>query len=158
MEGIKKVAVFCVLQCENQFLLLERNNEPNKGKLVPVGGKIDPFETPLQAVIRETKEETGIDIASPKFYGILTETSPSKYNWVSYIYAAKIEYVPAPYCDEGTLHWIDIKDLNTIDTPPTDMCIYEYIAANQKFILDAIFDDDMNMVSMYEELRGLKIK
>lgn len=158
MEGIKKAAVFCILQSEHQFLLLERNKEPNQGKMVPVGGKIDPYETPLQAVIRETKEETGITIEDPIFCGILTETSPSKYNWISYIYKANINYIPAPFCDEGTLHWIDIHDLHTLDTPPTDMSIYEYVASGQKFILDAIFDKDMNMVSMYEELQGLQIK
>jgi 8-oxo-dGTP diphosphatase len=158
MEGIKKAAVFCILQCEHQFLLLERNKDPNQGKMVPVGGKIDPFETPLQAVIRETKEETGLNIVNPIFCGILTETSPSKYNWISYIYTTQIEFVPAPTCDEGTLHWVDIKNIHTLNTPPTDMSIYTYVAEGKKFILDATYDKDMNMVSLYEELQGLQIK
>jgi 8-oxo-dGTP diphosphatase len=158
MEGIKKAAVFCILQCEQQFLLLERAKEPNKGKMVPVGGKIDPYETPLQAVIRETKEETGIDIINPKFCGILTETSPTKYNWVSYIYTVDIPYVPAPHCDEGTLHWVDVEDLETLDTPPTDMSIYKYVAESKKFIFDATFDEQLNMISLYEELEGINLR
>jgi 8-oxo-dGTP diphosphatase len=158
MEGHKKVAVFCILQCDDQFLLLERNKEPNQGKIVPVGGKLDPYETPLSAVIRETKEETGIDIKSPQFCGMLTETSPSSYNWVSYIYLAHIDYIPAPWCDEGTLHWIDIQGLETLNTPATDLHIYKYVAAGEKFMFDAVFDADLNMVSMYEELQGIKIK
>jgi 8-oxo-dGTP pyrophosphatase MutT (NUDIX family) len=41
-----------------------------------VGGKLDPFESPLKSAIRETFEETGIKFDTMKFCGILTETSP----------------------------------------------------------------------------------
>ena len=34
----------CILQQGDQFLLLKRGKEPNKGMYVPVGGKLEPFE------------------------------------------------------------------------------------------------------------------
>ena len=49
MEGLKKVAVICILKHQDKFLLLERLKEPNKDLFTPLGGKIDPFETPLDA-------------------------------------------------------------------------------------------------------------
>ena len=91
-EGVKRVAVFCIIKSGDQYLLLKRAKSPNQGKFVPVGGKIDPYESPIQAVIRETKEETGITISSPKFCGVLAETSPVNYNWVSFIYCVEIYF------------------------------------------------------------------
>lgn len=157
MEGIKRVAVFCIIKSGNQFLLLRRAKEPNKDKMVPVGGKIDPFETPYQAVIRETFEETGINLTDVKFCGLLTETSPTNYNWVSFIYSAEIEYIEAPYCDEGTLFWVDEKDLENLNSPPTDWHIYQYIANDIPFVFSAEYDQDLTMLRMTDELSGTVI-
>jgi 8-oxo-dGTP diphosphatase len=153
-EGIKRVAVFCIIKSGDQYLLLKRAKEPNKGKFVPVGGKIDPFETPYDAVIRETKEETGITITSPAFCGVLTETSPVNYNWVSFIYLTEIDYIPAPECDEGELHWIHADQLMDVDTPSTDRYIYQYVAHGKPFVFSAVFDTGLNMTSMVDELAG----
>jgi len=45
--GLKKVAAMCILRSGDQYMLLERYNEPNKGMYVPVGGKVEPYESPL---------------------------------------------------------------------------------------------------------------
>jgi len=155
--GIKKIASMCVLKHEQQFLLLKRANEPNVGKYVPVGGKLEPHESPYQAVLRETFEETGIQLASAKFCGILTETSPVKYNWISYIYLAEIPFQPAPFCDEGILEWIAIEDLLKVPTPPTDWWIYKYILEGMSFNFSASFDSDLQMLSMVEDLSGVRV-
>ena len=57
-HALIKIATLCVLRYKNKFLLLKRFNEPNKGKYVPVGGKLKNYESPTQGVIRETFEET----------------------------------------------------------------------------------------------------
>jgi 8-oxo-dGTP diphosphatase len=150
--GIKRVAVFCILKCGNEFQLLKRKKPPHVGAFVPVGGKIDPYETPHVAVIREVKEETGINISNPLFIGTLIESAPIEYNWVSYVYVANINYVEAPYCDEGTLHWINIDEIKNLLTPPTDMYIYEKVLTGEPFALDALFDENMNMISMVDLL------
>ncbi len=49
--GLKRTATLCILRNDNNCLLLKRLREP------PVGGKLDPFESPLNAAIRETFEE-----------------------------------------------------------------------------------------------------
>lgn len=155
--GIKKIASMCVLKHEQQFLLLKRANEPNIGKYVPVGGKLEPHESPYQAVLRETFEETGIQLESAKFCGILTETSPVKYNWISYIYLAEIPYQPAPFCDEGVLEWIAIEDLLKVPTPPTDWWIYKYILDNKPFAFSAVFDADLTMLAMIENFESINL-
>jgi 8-oxo-dGTP diphosphatase len=153
-SGIKRVAVFCILKAGEYYLLLQRAKSPNAGKYVPVGGKIDAHETPFDAVIRETYEETGIQLTTVEYFGTLVETSPTDYNWMSFIYKADIDYCDPPICDEGILEWIHISQLKDLDTPPTDWHIYQYIAAGRKFALDATFDKDLNMTTMTEMISG----
>lgn len=157
LEGLKKVAVFCILKSGEYYLLLQRNRQPHEGKFVPVGGKVDPYENTMDAVIRETFEETGIRIESPKFCGVLTETAPNNYNWVSFIYVAEIEKIAEPNCDEGTLHWIHASALYHIDTPPTDLSIYQFVDKNQIFVLNAIFDHQLSIIRMIDEISGQQI-
>ena len=155
--GIKKVASMCVLKCDQQFLLLKRANEPNRGMYVPVGGKLEPHESAYKAVLRETLEETGIQLPSATFCGILTESSPVKYNWISYIYMAEIPYQPAPFCDEGILEWIKIEDLLNVPTPPTDWWIYKYILDDKPFALCAEYNTELKILEMREDIEGVKV-
>ena len=115
--GLKRTATLCVLKNKNQFLLLKRLKEPNKDLYTPVGGKLDPFESPLKAAIRETFEETGIRVGGMKYCGLLTESSPTEYNWTGYVYLAEIDFVEPPECNEGTLEWIHFEDLSSVPTP-----------------------------------------
>lgn len=154
-EGIKKIATLCVLRNGNNFMLLKRLKEPNKDTYTPVGGKIEPYETPEEGVIRETFEETGIQVDKVKFCGILTETSPTKYNWLSYVYVADIDEVVPPECNEGTLEWIAYEDLLNVPTPKTDWFIYKYILEQQPFVFHALYDGELNLLEIKEEIGGL---
>lgn len=115
MEG-KKVAVsLCILETNDEYLLIHRGKKKQSieecvNMYIPIGGKLESFETPEDCCIREVKEETGIDIVEPEFLGIITETSPlSKYNWIDYVFYKKIEKQPLLECDEGDFCWIAKK-------------------------------------------------
>ena len=140
-----------ILKNDQQFLLLNRWKEPNKDMYTPVGGKLDPFENPTNAAIRETFEETGIKINAVKYMGSLIETSPNKYNWNCLIYLAEIPFQEAPPCNEGELKWISQNELLNVPTPPADLSIYEYVLKNKPFMLDAEYDDRLNLIFMKEE-------
>lgn len=155
--GLKRVATLCILRNKDKFLLLRRLKEPNKDVYVPVGGKIDPYENPDAAVEREVLEETGIQITSKQFCGILTETSPVNYNWISYVYVSDIEFVDIPYCNEGDLEWISAADLSAIRTPITDLYIYDYVAKKKHFALNAIYDSAVNLTGLWEQYSNTKL-
>ncbi len=155
--GLKKSAVMTILRCEDQYLLLKRKREPHIGKYAPVGGKIDPYESPPQTAIRETREETGIDISELHYCGTIVETSPVKYNWICFIYLADIQYQTPPPCNEGTLEWIHFDDLLKIPTPPTDWYIYKYVAEQKRFAFRVEFDEQLNILEMVEEISGEKL-
>lgn len=151
-DGKKRVAAFCFLKHQDKYLLLKRTKIPYYGKYAPVGGSVEPHETPDQAAIRETKEEAGIHLNNLEFCGVLTETSPINYNWVSFVYTAEIQYQEPAECNEGILMWIDKKIAATLDIPPTDPIIYQFMAEGRTFVLNAMYDEDMQLISMKEEL------
>lgn len=146
-----------ILRAGTDYLLLRRAKAPNAGKYVPVGGKLEPGERPVEAAIRETMEETGIAISAPLFCGILSETSPVDYNWLCYIYLADIPVQPPPFCNEGVLEWISAQRLLAVPTPPTDLAIYDYVQRGEKFVIDAVYDASLRLVEMVEELRGVDL-
>lgn len=151
---MKKIAVMVILRADDQYLLLKRARAPNIGKYVPVGGKLEAHERPVEAALRETLEETGIAITDPVFCGVLSETSPVDYNWLCYIYLADIPFQQAPDCNEGLLQWIPAARLHEIPTPPTDLAIYDYVDRGVKFVIDAVFDEHLNLLRLFDELAG----
>ncbi|CCG22539.1 hypothetical protein CORT_0B08340 [Candida orthopsilosis Co 90-125] len=56
----------------NKILMLNRNKTPWMGKWNGVGGKIHANETPLDCMIREAQEETGLMLSQFEPRGILT--------------------------------------------------------------------------------------
>lgn len=152
--GIKKTAVLCILKSGDNYLLLKRLKPPNEGMYTPVGGKLDPHESPLSAAFRETWEETGIRAGHFSFCGILEETSPVDYNWISFVYQSDIPFQPPPACNEGTLEWIAGESLELLSTPATDRVIYQYIVAKKHFVFNAVFDEKLELLKMSDSLSG----
>lgn len=145
-----------VLRHQDSFLLLKRIKAPYIGHYVPVGGKLEPYEDPCRAALRELREETGLVLTDLQYGGQLTETSPVDYNWWSTIYLANIDKIDPPHCDEGILEWIHFDQLTTIPTPPTDLQIYKYVVEGKPFALNAIFDKDLHLIRMTEEMTGVR--
>ena len=54
---------------ENKILLLKRKNDPAKDTYTGVGGHIESNESPKQCALRETFEETGLELNDIKILG-----------------------------------------------------------------------------------------
>jgi len=70
-KEVTKAAIIFIFD-EDKFLLLRRSKTDlwMPGKWGLPGGKIDPGETPEEAVVRETMEEAGLSISSPRLLAI----------------------------------------------------------------------------------------
>lgn len=58
-----KISVFVIIQQNDRFLLIRESNPKWKNKWFLPGGKLEENETFVDAAIRESKEETGYDVA-----------------------------------------------------------------------------------------------
>jgi 8-oxo-dGTP diphosphatase len=58
---------------ENKILLIKRNTIPFKGYWALPGGRMDPGESIEQTIVRDVKEETGIDVTIVRKMGDYVE-------------------------------------------------------------------------------------
>ena len=95
----------CFLTHQGSILMLKRNRPPNQGLWNGVGGHIEVGETPNQCILREIKEETGIQITSVKYTGILTWSGFEIDDGGLYIFTAPSPSLKIQQSEEGWLEW-----------------------------------------------------
>lgn len=69
--------VLAFIKRKDEILLINRNYQPWQGCWNGIGGKIEKNETPLEAIIRETYEETGLMVSKEQVFdkGLVTWNS-----------------------------------------------------------------------------------
>ena len=100
---------------EGQILLTRRNIEPFKGRWCLPGGHIEEFENTRKAVIREVKEETGLDFEA-EYLHYADEIIP-EYNWhaVVIVFAGKgTGKVAAQEREVTDIEWFSMKDARSL--------------------------------------------
>ncbi|HHX43093.1 MAG TPA: NUDIX domain-containing protein [Chloroflexi bacterium] len=157
MDGLKTVAVLCILRSGDEVLLLRRTKVLHYGKYVPLGGKVDPHESAREAALREVYEEAGHRLEALTFCGVLQETAPNDFNWISYVYASDVERFEPPACEEGVLEWVPLRGIADLPTYDADRFIYRYYLAGRPFVFDARYDADLNLLALEEELGGERL-
>lgn len=84
-----------------------------EGKWNGPGGKIRPDETPLEGVIREVREETGLTIIDPEMNGLIDFYfgEKDKPDWITYIFRVTEFSGELKPNDEGELRWFNVDDI-----------------------------------------------
>ena len=104
----------CFIRKSDKILLLNRNKKPNMGMWNGVGGKIEDNETPYEGIIRETLEETGIDLPSVTYKGnvVFKSKDESRGSEGMYVFLADLPdgvHMDTPLSTaEGLLEWKEI--------------------------------------------------
>ena len=118
----------CVLMMHR----ISKKDDINHGKWIGVGGKFEKGETPEECMRREVREETGLQIDSYRYCGIVTFVSDE--NETEYmhlftvtgfhdrngVYVCEGKSAPGAMeitlkkCEEGTLEWLPKEELTHI--------------------------------------------
>src|ERR1700690_915859 len=73
------VSVEAVIVIDDKLLFLKRNNEPAKGEWWFPGGRIHKGESLEQALSREIKEETGLQVTDHKLVNVYSRVFPKRH-------------------------------------------------------------------------------
>ena len=104
----------CYIEKDGKYLMLHRikkENDLNKDKWIGIGGKFEAKESPEQANRREALEETGLNLTSCKYRGIVTFVSDEWPTEYMHLFTCNDFNGTLKECDEGVLEWVPKQDV-----------------------------------------------
>ncbi|MHA2386794.1 MAG: NUDIX domain-containing protein [Candidatus Thorarchaeota archaeon] len=98
-----------------RLLLVRRGREPHKGRLALPGGFIEYGETVENAAIRETLEETGVQISLEAILGVYSDPKrdPRKHTLTTVFIGRPIGGDPVGGDDATEASWVDLESLDS---------------------------------------------
>jgi 8-oxo-dGTP diphosphatase len=115
------VGVGAIILDGDQILLEKRKNSPGKGKWAVPGGLVELGENVEQAVIREVKEETGLEVDEPRLVDVVNYVSLGEKGAVMYHYVI-IDYLVTvksgklkAASDADALKWVPFNEVDEYD-------------------------------------------
>jgi mutator protein MutT len=119
------IGVGAIIICDGKILLEKRKGDPGKGKWSIPGGLVELGETTTEAIIREVKEETGLDVTEPKLIDVVDnivrdENGKVKWHFVIIDYFVKIKGGELRAGDDAEeLRWVPLSDVEKYDLTRT---------------------------------------
>ncbi|MFA5360346.1 MAG: 8-oxo-dGTP diphosphatase [Patescibacteria group bacterium] len=153
MPDLRAVNLCYVINNRDEILLQYKRKGFGVGKWNGPGGKVEPEETLEQSVIREVKEETGLDIKNLKkmaeleFYFINKE----EWNQIAHVYVTKDFTGDIQVSEEGELKWFKINEIPYDKMWDDDPYWLPNILAGEFMKIKFYFDQNSNL-QKYEKL------
>ena len=98
---------------DGENLLVQDRLNPNWPGITFPGGHVEPKESFVRSVIREVKEETGLDIADVRLCGIKQFTHRSgDYRYIVLFYKTSTFSGKLTPSEEGKVFWVRRSELN----------------------------------------------
>ena len=115
-----KQTTLCYINNGDSYLMLHRvkkENDASHGKWIGVGGKCEADESPDECMLREVREETGLEITQWQYRGIVTFISDIWPNEYMHLFTATAWRGEPDMSidDEGELAWIKKADLPVLE-------------------------------------------
>ena len=126
----------CYIEKENKYLMLHRTSKKkdgNKDKWIGVGGHFEKGESPEECLLREVKEETGLELTSYQFRGIVTFISDEWPDEYMCLYTADRYTGDIGNCDEGELVWVEKGKIMDLNIWEGDKIFLKLLTVNQPF-------------------------
>jgi len=129
------VAVGAVVLKQGALLMVQRGREPAKGQWSLPGGRVEHGEYLVDAVAREVKEETGIDIEVVELAGIFEVPGDPHFVVLDYVATAAEGAHPRPGEDAAQARWVPLDEISELDCTPRLMetlAAWEVLAAAEE--------------------------
>jgi len=129
---MKRAVTAFLTNAEGKVLAVHRRGDPHDWGLP--GGKVDPGETIEQAVIREVKEETGLDFFNVKAIFVRACHGDVDYETTTFIgqYSGEImTTIQSKELDEPGTAWVKPRALLYGSFASYNMDLYEYMLTNK---------------------------
>ena len=140
-----KNTTLCYIEKDSMYLMMHRvkkKNDENEGKYIGVGGHFEENESPFDCIVREAKEETGLDIV-PKYRGVVTFVSNVYETQQMHLFTCDEYSGEIAMCNEGELKWIKKSELNKIPLWEGDKIFLDLLAKNAPFFsLKLVYQND----------------
>lgn len=131
------LTTLCYIERDNKYLMMHRvkkENDINKDKWIGVGGHFEKDESPEECLLREVKEETGLTLTSYHFRGLITFISDQWNTEYMCLYTADgYEGELVSDCSEGTLEWVDKRQLKELNLWEGDYIFLDLLEKREDF-------------------------
>lgn len=117
MKDIEVVAA--IIQKENQYFATQRGYGEFEGLWEFPGGKIEPGESPEDALKREIQEELGIDIGVKEFL-CTTEYDYPSFHLTMHCYICCIKEGEVEFREHKAARWLRSEELGSVKWLPAD--------------------------------------
>ena len=124
MKTINVVAA--IIRDGNRVFATQRGYGEYKDGWEFPGGKIEPGETPQQALIREIKEELDTDIAVGDYLTTIEYDYPAFHLTMQCFWCRIVDGTPVLKEHEAA-RWLDVDHIDSVDWLPADLTIIELI-------------------------------
>lgn len=140
-----KHATMCYVHKRNNVLMLHRNldrEDIHYGLWVPPGGKIERGERPIDCVVRELREEAGLDLINPEYRGVVIFDNRDRLmggkknheDWEVHVYSCtKFRGTPREKSESGSLLWVPESKLLTLPMHEGDKAILAWLKVGRRF-------------------------
>lgn len=109
-----ELTTLCLIYRGDEILLQNRIKKDWRGYTLP-GGHVEKGESITKSVIREMKEETGLDIYEPRLCGV-KQFPIDDGRYVVFLYKTDKFEGELASSDEGKVEWVKRSEIDKIDT------------------------------------------
>lgn len=147
-----RLTTLCYIENDRkEYLMLHRTkkkNDQSHDKWLGVGGKFEADESPEECMLREVREETGLELREYTFRGIVTFVSEVWETEYMNIFTAKFPGGQLADCDEGELKWVPESRLMDLQLWEGDRIFLRHLIDHDDFFsLKFEYDRDEKLVS-----------
>lgn len=138
----------CYLKKGNEVLMIKFSTKWDQ-VYAPPGGKFEKDESPLDCVMREFYEETGLKLINPHLQGISYWNKSDQQGVIFLFIADEFEGDLIENSPEGELSWIKLEELQNINQFAQNEKFTSYLFKDRLFEGKFIFNEE-NLISEYK--------